>query len=269
MAAQIVEDGTARFVVGSVMDVTEQKEAEQQLLELNAKLQRSYEDLESFNYSISHDLRAPVRTIIMYSNLFFEKDRQLGMEERKWIEVISRKAKHISDLIEGLLQLSKYGAQSLRVTEVDLKNVVDDVVLELNSTTGGVVRFEVDKLPLVQADPSLLRQVFFNLISNAVKFASRVSEPRIIITSKRVGDFVEVTVKDNGVGFDPSRAKELFAVFKRFHPGKEYAGSGIGLAIVKRIIESHGGEVRAYSDGIDGAQFTFTLPRKSRRSEPA
>lgn len=247
--------------LGAITDVTELTEARERLQDANRKLMQSNTDLEAFTYSISHDLKAPVRSMLMYIHLLLDKPEHVQSdEERKWLNVLLRKARHMDELIEGLLLLSRYGSAALRLQEVSMSAVVKDVVDELNPEYPRAEVTLVTTMGRVLADESLIRQVWINLIGNALKFSSKTSHPRVVIAREDKGNFAVFSIKDNGVGFEEERASELFTVFKRLHGSDEFAGSGVGLAIVKRIIMSHGGDIEAHGRPGHGSAFIFRLP---------
>jgi signal transduction histidine kinase len=166
----------------------------------------------------------------------------------------------MSDLIEGLLALSKSGSQALKKSEVDVNAVVKEVVEEVRTLNNNRnLDITIDIRSTVYADRSLLQQVWFNLISNSVKFTNEKAEPKIILSEEYIPGFIKYSVKDNGIGFDMENMNEMFGVFKRFH-SSQYTGSGVGLAIVKRIVTSHGGTITARSEPGKGAEFIFTIP---------
>lgn len=261
-AGQIVDqpEGGPLFL-GAITDVTELTEARERLQDANRKLTQSNTDLEAFTYSISHDLKAPVRSMLMYIHLLLDKpEHPQSDDERNWLNVLLRKARHMDDLIEGLLLLSRFGSAALRFQEVNMATIVKDVVDELNAEYPRAEVTLASTLGKVIADEGLIRQVWINLIGNALKFSSKAARPRIVITREDNGNFAEFSVKDNGVGFEEERASELFTVFKRLHGSDEFGGSGVGLAIVKRIITSHGGEIEARANPGSGSVFVFSLP---------
>lgn len=264
-AGQMVDqqEGGALFL-GAITDITELTEAREKLQEANRKLIESNTDLEAFTYSISHDLKAPVRSLLMYIHLLLDKPGQVhSEEEKKWLDVLLRKARHMDELIEGLLSLSRYGSSSLRIQEVDMAGVVQDVADELRADFAHAEISIMNSLGRVHADEGLIKQVWINLIGNALKFSSKSASAKILISRQDGENFACFSIQDNGVGFEEERASELFTVFKRLHSNDDFAGSGVGLAIVKRIITSHGGDIEAHGTPGGGSHFIFRLPNQS------
>jgi signal transduction histidine kinase len=224
-------------------------------------LHRINRELESFSYSVSHDLRAPIRHIAGFAELLSNHAGQgLDAKSQKYVAIIIDSAQNAGLLIDELLDFSRIGRAALHARDLDLGELVRDswnnLVMERR---GRDIRFEVGALPAVHADPTLLGVVITNLISNAVKYTAPRPQAVVEITAKRDGDEVVVEVRDNGVGFDMKYADKLFGVFQRLH-GDEFPGTGIGLATVKRIIERHRGRIWATGQLDAGATFHFTLP---------
>ena len=262
-------DGTIREWVGTCADITDRVQAEEEVRKLNEKLEKrvvertaeleaANRELEAFAYSVSHDLRAPLRAVDGFSRILLDEyGPQLPAEAQHYLQVARDNALHMGDLIDGLLAFSRLGRQSLHkqtVEPVDLvRQVLEDLRLE---QIGRRVKITVGHLPVCEADPLLLKQVFVNLLSNALKY-SRTRESACIEIA--TADSTAYYVRDNGVGFDMRYADKLFGVFQRLHRAEEYEGTGVGLAIVQRIVHRHGGRVWA-DGGIDrGATFYFTL----------
>lgn len=225
------------------------------------ELQRSNRELESFSYSVSHDLRAPIRHIAGFAELLVaHSGSKLDEKASKYLKTILQSAEEAGNLIDELLDFSRLGRAELATRDVDLGEVVRDSWNKLAYERGTrEIRFEVGALPHVQADLSMVGVIMTNLLSNAVKYTSRKDAATIEVSARGEGEHVEVTVRDNGVGFDMKYADKLFGVFQRLH-GDEFEGVGIGLANVKRIVERHGGRVRAEGTLDGGAAFHFTLP---------
>ncbi|HXG48002.1 MAG TPA: PAS domain S-box protein [Methylomirabilota bacterium] len=276
--ALVIRDTTGRAtqLVGTLQDITERKLAEEAIQKLNAtlelrvarrteQLEAANRDLEAFAYSVSHDLRAPLRAITGFIEILEENHASsFSAEARRLFSVIASSARRMDELIEDLLRLSRLGRQDLDRTLVKTREVVATVIEELaqQNLKHRLPRFEVGDLPSVFADASLLRQVFANLISNAVKFSRAVPEPRVEIQAETTPHEVIFSVRDNGVGFDMRYATKLFTVFQRLHKADEFEGTGVGLAIVHRIVTRHGGRVWVQSAPQQGAAFYFTLPRQ-------
>lgn len=219
--------------------------------------------LESFNRSVSHDLRGPLGGIATALGLAREAlERDDTAQLRRLLPKVQAQAEDTSALVNSLLELARAGRVALSRREVALGPLVADSLQALRPVDGrgGALPVEVRPLPVASADPGLLRQVFVNLIGNALKFSRDAAEPRIEVGSRRDGDDTVLFVRDNGIGFARDDAERLFEPFNRLH-GPHYEGSGVGLSIVKRIVERHGGRVWAESEPGRGATFCFTLGR--------
>jgi signal transduction histidine kinase len=223
----------------------------------------AYKDLEGFSYSVSHDLRAPLRHITGFAALLTQHlGDSLDERGRRYIETLTASAKRMGELIDHLLAFSRMGRASLSPRDVDLAQMVKETQAELvTDTADRQIEWDIHRLPTVYADPALLRPVVTNLLSNAVKYTSTRPVAHIEVGSSRseTGDVV-VFVRDNGVGFDMAYAHKLFGVFQRLHRTDEFSGSGIGLANVRRIIQRHGGKTWAHAEVDKGATFYFSLP---------
>ena len=235
-------------------DLTQRRHAEQALAQSN-------QELERFSYSVSHDLRAPLRAINGYAQALFEDHAaRLDAEGKRLLSVIRDSAKLGGELIDGLLNFSRVGRQALARTPVDLTALAESVVAELRQAEGGnAVEAVVTPLPPATGDPALLRHVLTNLIGNAFKFSAKRAHPRIEIGAQRDGAEVAYYVKDNGAGFDMQYAGKLFGVFQRLHHPDEFEGTGVGLALAQRIVQRHGGRIWAAGKVNEGATFFFTL----------
>jgi PAS domain S-box-containing protein len=261
-------EGTWAFAV--VRDITRQRESDAKISELNSQLRNqvqqlaaSNRELEAFSYSVSHDLRAPLRHIIGFVDLL--KGRSSGSLDEKsghYMEVISEAAKKMGNLIDDLLAFSRMGRTELMKKRFDLGQVVREIVRDLaDETKGREIEWQVGPLPEVTGDASMLRQVMFNLATNAVKFTRPRPSAVIEIGAIDLVDEIQVFVKDNGVGFDPTYLNKLFGLFQRLHRNEEFEGTGVGLALVQRIILRHGGRVWAEGSPDEGATFWFSLPK--------
>lgn len=261
-------------VLGVTHDISERRAAQEEVTRLNAELEtrvaertrelkRANEELSSFAYSISHDLRAPLRAIDGFSHILVEDHaKDLDDSARRLISRLRENAVIMANLIAGLLEFSRKGSQELHFQPVDLqilvRQVLDDMKYEYPDHPAHV---KVGELPECTADPVVIKQVFQNLIHNAFKFTTKTDHPLIEIGSKINQKEVVYYVKDNGVGFDMTYAHErLFNVFQRMHRMDEFEGTGVGLAIAQRIIHRHGGEIWAESTPNQGTTFTFTIP---------
>ena len=255
----------------------EQKRSTQRIRDLNTELERQAQelrmangDLEGFSYSVSHDLRAPLRAIDGFSRLLGdEKSKNISTENRHYLQRIRANVSHMSALIDDLLEFARCGRQSLELGRLDMEMLARMAADEAragraNQATPPLI--SIGKLPLARGDEGLIRQVWVNLLDNAVKYSSKVDSPRISVTGHEEGDRVVYEISDNGVGFDSNFSANLFGVFRRLHGAREYPGSGVGLAIVQRIITRHGGDVWARSEPNNGATFSFALPKAVLRA---
>jgi signal transduction histidine kinase len=242
---------------------------ERRVLERTAQLAEANAQLESFTYSVSHDLRAPLRAIQGYSRML-EEDHQAGLdaEGRRLLETIIDNTRKMSQLIDDLLTFSRLGQQSFWPTEVDMTALAAETVTALSAAGGDRAQVTVDPLPAVHGDRGMLRQVWVNLLSNATKYSSTRSAPRIEVTGHTNAAEHIYCVKDNGVGFDMEYYDKLFGVFQRLHSASEFPGTGVGLAIVQRIVARHGGRVWAESRVNEGAAFYFSLPTGDKLGAP-
>lgn len=237
-------------------------ELEQRVRERTAELETANHELESFSYSVSHDLRAPLRHITGFvSMLTTQSEGRLDAEGKELLHSIAAAADRMTRLIDALLTFSRTGRADLRRQRVALEPLIRAIQVELRGENRGRrIDWRVEPLPDVQGDPELLRQVLINLLANALKYTRPRASPRIEISGRREGGEVVVTVKDNGVGFDPRYVDKLFGVFQRLHRATEFEGTGIGLATVRLIIQRHGGRVWAEGELGKGAAFHFSLP---------
>ena len=235
-----------------------------------AELEAANRDLESFSYSVSHDLRAPLRAIDGYSNILREScgDR-LGDEDQRLLGKILENTQRMGTLIEDLLAFSQLGRRPIFAAEIDMEALAREVVDELRSAPGQQVPDCVLKpLPAGWGDRSLVRQVWLNLLSNAIKFTGASEVPSIELGGSSEDGRNVYYVKDNGAGFDMRYYSKLFGVFQRLHSSREFPGTGVGLAIVQRVVVRHGGRVWAEGKPGKGATFYFALPRRAPVREP-
>ena len=236
---------------------------ERQLVQLRTdELTAVNKDLEAFSYSVSHDLRAPLRAVQGYVTILEEDfGERLGAEVRRLLGVIQDRTRRMEQLIDDLLVFARLGRQRLAVTPVQLDDLVKQTLDECRSTCEGrPIAFTVGRLGTAQADPAMLKQVLANLLSNAIKFTRNRNPAAVEVGCRTEADSPTVYfVRDNGAGFDMHHADKLFGVFQRLHGANEYEGTGVGLAIVQRVIERHGGQVWADSTPGEGATFYFTL----------
>jgi PAS domain S-box-containing protein len=269
------EAGEPQYLLAISVDITERELAEEAIHELNealqekaAQLESTNKELESFSYSVSHDLRAPLRAIDGFSEIIEQdyKDK-LDQEGRRYLSVIRQNSNRMGALIDDLLAFSRLGRQPLTTAEVNVESLVREVVQEVltaeraNADNHATLpSIEIGPLPTTLGDRGLLRQVWINLISNAVKYSSKNHQPRISVSGCQVDAENHYSVRDNGVGFNMDYAQKLFGVFQRLHRNDEFSGTGVGLAIVHRVVSRHGGRVWAEGRVNDGAVFTFALP---------
>jgi len=237
-------------------------EANRHLARLAAQLESSNQELESFSYSVSHDLRAPLRVIDGFSLALLEDyGPSLPTEGQNLLARVRQQAQRMAQLIEDLLEFSRLGRKPLDVTSVDLAALVQAVVQELQQANADrTVAVTVALLPPAMGDRALLRQVLTNLIGNAFKFTRQRPDARVEIGSRDDNGERVYYVSDNGAGFDMQYASKLFGVFQRLHPAADFEGTGVGLALVQRIILRHGGRVWGKGQVNEGATFQFTLP---------
>jgi light-regulated signal transduction histidine kinase (bacteriophytochrome) len=233
----------------------------QQVLKRTKQLEAANSELEAFSYSVSHDLRAPLRAIDGFSRMLIEEyEAALPENAQRFLNLIQSNTKRMSDLINDLLAFSRIGRKAIQVENVDMNQLVHEVLSDFGMDNGlKQVEIVVESLPSCKADRSLLKQVWINLISNALKYSSKRENPRIEIRHITQDQKTVYLVKDNGVGFDMRYVDKLFGVFQRLHRDDEYEGTGIGLATVSRIIERHGGRVWAEAQLNNGATFYITL----------
>lgn len=229
--------------------------------QVNAKLAQSVKELEAFNHSISHDLRAPLRHIIDFSNILMRDfGPDLPPEAQHQLQRIEKGAQRMRLMVEDLLRLSKVSYCELNLRVTDLRSLVDKVVADLQlEADGRQIEWKIGPLPYVECDSGLMKQVFHNLLSNAIKF-TRPRRPAVIeIGQEQQNGAPVIYVRDNGVGFGMKNATKLFGVFQRLHSAEDFEGTGIGLATVQRIIVKHGGRIWAEAGLDKGATFYFTL----------
>jgi PAS domain S-box-containing protein len=268
----LAEPGEPPYAVGGVStDITDRKRQEEKLAELNAELAASLEEtkainheLESFSYSVSHDLRAPLRAIDGFARILAEDHgAALGDEGRRLLGVVRTNAKNMARLIDDLLAFSRTSRRHMDRAPIDMTALARGAVESLH-LGGGLEEpeIEISTLPPAEGDAAMLRQVFVNLIGNAVKFSRGRAGARVEVEGARQGNEAVYRVRDNGVGFDPRYAEQLFGVFQRLHRSEDFEGTGVGLALVQRIVHRHGGRIWAEGRPDAGATFSFTLPEE-------
>jgi signal transduction histidine kinase len=219
-------------------------------------------ELEAFSYSVSHDLRAPLRAIAGFVQILEEDHGDtFAPEARRHLERVKVNARRMGQLIDDLLNFSRIGRTPIVRQAVDVHAIAAQVAQEAVASSGRPIELSIDPLPPAYGEPSLINQVFVNLVSNAVKFTARVDQPSIRIGTRTDGSATVYFVRDNGVGFDERYAEKLFGVFQRLHRVDDFEGTGVGLAIVHRVISRHGGRIWAEGKPNEGATFYFTLPQ--------
>jgi PAS domain S-box-containing protein len=267
------------LVSSTIRDITVRKRTEDEIRALNKEMERRNADLlamnselESFSYSVSHDLRSPLRHIAGFAQLLIEEyGADLPSEAQRYLNRIHEGTCKMGQLIDELLSLARVGRQELRVQLTGLKALVEEVIGDLKQENPQrAIEWDVQPLPLVDCDPGLLKQVFVNLLANAVKFTSQRERSVIEIGSLNGGSKPTIFVRDNGVGFSMQYADKLFGVFQRLHRSEDFPGTGVGLATVQRIVQKHGGRAWAEAELGNGATFYFTLGREesSDRASP-
>ena len=242
------------YVITVVYDITERKRAEQQLQIVNR-------ELEAFSYSVSHDLRAPLRAMNGYAQMLTEDfEDVLNDEGKRLLNNIRYNASKMGSLIDDLLAFSRLGRKEPQKTSIDMNEMVEGVLSEIEKSIQHKAKIKIAKLHNAFGDFGLVHQVLFNLISNAIKYSSKKDQPEIMISSEEKDGDVIFSIRDNGAGFNMKFVDKLFGVFQRLHSSDEFEGTGVGLAIVQRIITKHGGRIWAEGQPRQGATFYFTLP---------
>ncbi|MBI1347825.1 PAS domain S-box protein [bacterium] len=263
------------FVVASIVDISARKAAEEQSRQLTLRLEQtvaertqeltaSNKELEAFSYTVSHDLRAPLRAIDGFSRMLVAQHKSsLPASAQELLHDIRQNAQIMGQLVDDLLRFSRLGRQALQRQSVHPREIVDTVLKDqLAALPHRKISVHIDELSTCRADPALVKQVWINLLSNAIKYTSKTEQAEIWIGSRRGDQADQITyfIRDNGVGFDMQYAGKLFGVFQRMHRAEDFEGTGVGLAIVQRIIQRHDGVVWANSEVNQGSTFYFTLP---------
>lgn len=253
-------ENTQRALINILDDYRDEKE---KVETVNNDLSSVNKELDAFTYSVSHDLRAPLRAINGYAQILNEDyGTKLDEEGKRIIETISNNATKMATLIDELLAFSRLGRKELQKKEIDMNEVTDAAIAEFNNSVAHNAQIKIGELHKIKADYGLVQQVMFNLISNAIKYSSKKEHPLVEIFSEQKNDEIIFSVKDNGAGFDMRYYDKLFGVFQRLHKQGDFEGVGVGLAIIQRIIVKHGGKVWAEGKVNEGAQFNFSLNSK-------
>lgn len=268
----MLHDETINGFIANYRNIEERKNAEEKIAAFNESLERKVkertieliqanQELESFSYTVSHDLQAPLRATIGFAKILLsDYKQQLDEEGQRFLQIICDSSTRMSCLIHDLLEFSKLGKEELTKKHVDMNYILHGVLDEIRFTTAErPFKFIVNDAPEACCDPHLIKQVWFNLVGNAVKYSGKKEAPQIEIGSYKQNNETVYYVKDNGAGFDMKYADKLFGVFKRMHNYEEFEGTGVGLATVHRIITRHGGRIWANAKPGEGATFCFTL----------
>ena len=273
--AMILFDGKGdpEFIAETMIDISEIKNAEEKIRDLNedlekrviertSQLEAANKELEAFAYSISHDLRAPLRHINGFINLFFENNKTaLNEEEAGYLKIVAKSAKEMGELIDALLSFSRLNRAELNYTTINTEDLINQLLIFFSEEfKNRKIKLTVRKMPQISGDSQLIRQVWLNLLSNALKYTSKKELAQIEIGSFEQDSMVVFFIKDNGAGFNMNYQSKLFGVFQRLHKPREFEGIGIGLANVSRIITRHGGKCWAEAEVNVGATFYFSLP---------
>jgi len=235
---------------------------EKRIVERTAQLEAANKDMESFSYSVSHDLRAPLRAINGFTQILVEDyENELKPDAQDLLKEIVRSSNRMSKLIDNLLEFSRIGSQNFSLAKVRVREMVDSIISDLKSQyKNQKVLVIINHLEDVKADKNMLKQVFINLLSNAFKYSGKCKDPQIEIGSYQQNGHLVYFVRDNGAGFDMAYYDKLFGVFQRLHGANEFEGTGVGLAIIQRIVTKHNGKVWAEGKVNQGASFYISLP---------
>ena len=278
-SVSIVRDENRKpiYCIAQIQDITHRKRDEELLRTLNAeleqrvqerthKLKEANKELEAFSYSVSHDLRAPLRAIDGFSRILLEDNvDKLDEDGKRVLGVIRSNTQNMGRLIDDLLAFSRLGRKQMEPCLVNMTELASDVFQQVKSgCVDQNIHLNLAPLPNIEGDPALIRQVFVNLLSNAVKYSKTRSESLIDVSARPENGEYVYSIKDNGVGFDMAYSNKLFGVFQRLHSIEQFEGTGVGLAIVQRIVHRHGGRVWANAKIDEGATFHFSLPKESK-----
>jgi PAS domain S-box-containing protein len=265
LSANAIKDADGNFIMSrsTVYDITERKRVEKELTQLTHELKRSNADLQQFAYATSHDLQVPLRVIAGFANLLAKRyKKKLDEKADEFIEYIADGARKMQMLIKDLLEYSQAGTKGKEFKPIDSSSVVEQAVSNLRAVmeeSGAVVTH--DNLPTVMADDIQLMSLFQNLIGNAVKYRGKEA-PKVHVSAEKKENEWVFSVQDNGIGIDPIHTERIFVIFQRLHAMEEYEGTGIGLALCKKIVEHHGGRIWVQSELGKGSVFYFTIPNR-------
>lgn len=272
MWQETVEGFSTRWDDSEIEGVSELRQAvlgivlrkAEELAQMASELKQSNKELEAFSYSVSHDLRAPLRHIAGYAELLGDMEvDNLTERGQRFLDTIGESAKFAGTLVDNLLSFSQMGRSAMRLSEVNLSAMIESIKREMKPEyENRTIEWKVSDLPVIIADPAFLHLALRNLISNAIKYTRNEPVAEIQVDAVSTDNQVTVSIKDNGVGFDMKYADKLFGVFQRLHRMDEFEGTGIGLANVRRIVERHGGTVQAQGRLKEGATFSFSLPKR-------
>jgi PAS domain S-box-containing protein len=273
ISAKVITLHEVPHIISITRDITQIRKNEEEIKELNQTLEKRVDErtkqlllankeLESFSYSISHDLRTPLRAINGFAQILSEDyGDKLDDQAKRYCSVIGENAVKMGLLIDDLLTFSRFGRSEMNQARINMRGILDGVISEVQEASNpGRTNIDIHNILDAKGDSSMIKQVWFNLVSNAIKFSSKKEQIEIIIASRQEGGKIIYSVTDNGAGFDPEFSAKLFKVFQRLHSTEEFEGTGVGLAIVQRIIHRHGGEVWAEGEIDKGAAFYFSLP---------
>ena len=257
-----------RATLGSLIDVTERKQMEERLQQMTAEMRRSNTELEQFAYVISHDLQEPLRMVSSYTQLLAKRyGKKLDNDADEFIGYAVDGAKRMQTLLHDLLEYSRVGTRGKPFGLVNCEHVVEQAMANLKIAIEECsASVSYDTLPTVMGDEGQLVRLFQNLIGNAIKFR-REETPQVYISALRRNNIITFTVKDNGIGIDPQHSQSIFEIFRRLHTREEYPGTGMGLAICKKIVERHGGHISVQSQPGQGSTFYFSVDMAGVKSE--